>query len=80
MTIDRAHLRRLAVIARDTELDASMTELAQALDPSTVLELLDDDLITRLELLADAWQETGSALSSAHRCARELRQLLRERG
>lgn len=48
MTVDRDRLRRLALVARDDDQAATMhlamtpgeAELAQALDPETVLELL----------------------------------------
>ncbi len=102
MTIDRAEIRRRALIARDqaeqataaVRLTPSQVDLVLALDPSTVLELLDEAKVERasFESACDAAQELDarlarlierwrgmSAMSCAHRCASELEALLKER-
>lgn len=84
MTIDRDEIRRRALIARDQSEEAtaavrltpSQVDLVLALDPSTVLELLDLDM--HLARLIERWRGM-SAMSCAHTCAAELEALLKER-
>jgi hypothetical protein len=71
--IDKEHLRRLALIARDDDRDEicqlrmtpSQLALATALDPTTVLELLDEAKVERasFESACDAAQELDARLA-----------------